>query len=508
MATVHNKPLQKRVDFFMPYKAALIGLVGLFLALSSWAVASPVGSSPDDDYHLASIWCGNGERPGLCETGASPELKKVPIAIAQSICFAYNPDINAGCQEGNLAINSSLLYETDRLNTSGLYPPVFYSVMGLFASDHLQASVVVMRMVNILIFLGLLSVTWLLLGKGQQRALISTYAITLIPLGFFLIPSTNPSSWLISGIGILFFSIVGLKSVHSRKKKIALVIVATAAFVLMSGSRGDGALFSVLAISAAAFVGPRIKQKGRWLYAFATILILLGTLIFITTGQATVVNQGLRGTTDIGSQLTGLNLIFSNILNLPSLIVGIYGSWGLGWLDTVMPPTVWVLALLVSGAIIFTGFSNTNWKKNITSLFVLILIFLIPLYVLYKSQAAVGAYVQPRYILPLVILLVSLAQLPVVERSLRTFNTAQKAITVACLFVAFAVSLHLNMNRYITGMSNPTWNLNSEQGWWWNVPIQPFSFWFAGSTGIALFLWFTFISVEKSKKSLSRHTDK
>jgi len=42
------------------------GLVCVLVALGAWSVASPVGASPDEDYHLVSIWCSHGERPGLC----------------------------------------------------------------------------------------------------------------------------------------------------------------------------------------------------------------------------------------------------------------------------------------------------------------------------------------------------------------------------------------------------------------------------------------------------------
>jgi len=38
----------------------------MVLALSAWAFASPIGASPDDDYHLASIWCANESRTDLC----------------------------------------------------------------------------------------------------------------------------------------------------------------------------------------------------------------------------------------------------------------------------------------------------------------------------------------------------------------------------------------------------------------------------------------------------------
>ena len=43
-------------------KFKVIQLVPLLaiLALACWALASPVGSSPDDNFHLASIWCAGG----------------------------------------------------------------------------------------------------------------------------------------------------------------------------------------------------------------------------------------------------------------------------------------------------------------------------------------------------------------------------------------------------------------------------------------------------------------
>src|SRR6218665_255797 len=34
----------------------------LLLTFASWSLSSAVGSSPDDNFHLASIWCGLGDR--------------------------------------------------------------------------------------------------------------------------------------------------------------------------------------------------------------------------------------------------------------------------------------------------------------------------------------------------------------------------------------------------------------------------------------------------------------
>jgi hypothetical protein len=503
---LQSKPTRK-FGIAGDFKWTIFGLIGLFIALSAWAVASPVGSSPDDDFHLASIWCGVGDRPGLCEPGLTSETKKIPVALAQSICFAYNPDANASCQSGNLAITPELFFETDRINTSGLYPPLFFSVMSLFASDHLQISVITMRMFNIFVFLGLLTLTCFLVSPNIKRALLTTYAITIIPLGFFLIPSTNPSSWTVSGIGVLFFAVNAIGKTPSRKRQLALGFTAIIAFALVAGSRGDGALYSILAIAAALFVQPKNQFNSKWIYLSASVLVLFAAFIFFSTGQSSVANEGLIGSSDAVSQLSGLNLLLSNVLNFPSLIVGIYGSWGLGWLDTVMPPVVWVFGLLVAGTFIILGFANTNLKKNLVAFLVLFALCIIPLYVLYKSNAAVGAYVQPRYLLPLIILLVSISQLPIDKSYKNSLNSTQSIIVISALSIAFSVSLHLNMDRYITGMSQPTWNLDFSEGWWWNVSVSPFAIWAMGSLGMSFFLVFVFNKLIKEENKPSIKTD-
>ena len=52
-----------------------------------------MGSSPDDDFHLASIWCGLGEREGLCEAGTGDDSREVNRdLVVGSVCYAYAPE--------------------------------------------------------------------------------------------------------------------------------------------------------------------------------------------------------------------------------------------------------------------------------------------------------------------------------------------------------------------------------------------------------------------------------
>ena len=81
------KTTGRRVANRLP--AILIPLL-LFASLVGWAYASPVGSSPDDPMHLPSIWCGIGEREGLCEVAADdPGILLVPGALVTAPCFGF-----------------------------------------------------------------------------------------------------------------------------------------------------------------------------------------------------------------------------------------------------------------------------------------------------------------------------------------------------------------------------------------------------------------------------------
>src|SRR5690348_5934701 len=107
----------------------IVGLVCVLLALGSWAMASPVGASPDEDYHLVSIWCSHGERPGLCEAPTA-DSALVPARFLQSNCFAFHPEVSAACTR---QVADDVMVRSGRGNFAGVYPPVFYWVDGIFA---------------------------------------------------------------------------------------------------------------------------------------------------------------------------------------------------------------------------------------------------------------------------------------------------------------------------------------------------------------------------------------
>ena len=176
-----------------PLTLLITGALGLFVALAAWAFVSPVGSSPDDNFHQANIWCGWGTRAGLCEpVGASSA--QVPEELLNT-CFV-EVTTPASCQGANFGVDMVPNHVIEALNVNVRdYPPLFYATMSLMASNQLVPSVIAMRLVNSALFVGVLVALTVLLGPRWRKPLLLTSLGTLVPLGLFIIPSTNPSSW-------------------------------------------------------------------------------------------------------------------------------------------------------------------------------------------------------------------------------------------------------------------------------------------------------------------------
>src|SRR4051812_35459656 len=133
--------------------AALIPFA-LLVALLSWAFASPVGASPDEDYHLGSIWCAQGDRAGLCESTSDPAHKLVPAAVTMAAkCYAFHAEKSGSCP----AADSQQLQDSKRgtFNGNGS-PPLFYVTMSVLVSHDTDASVLAMRSLNAVLFVALL----------------------------------------------------------------------------------------------------------------------------------------------------------------------------------------------------------------------------------------------------------------------------------------------------------------------------------------------------------------
>jgi len=465
------------------------------IVFGAWALSSPAGSSPDDDFHQTSIWCAAGPQAGECAPGAIAGQYRVPPLVANSSCFAFKADVSGSCQGGVASTPTT----TDRGNFTALYPPFYYGFMHTFVTSDVNVSIVIMRVVNSVIFVALASVLCWLLPHRRRPTLVWTLAITMIPLGLFVVASVNPSSWAITSAALVLLATVGYFETTGLRR-IGVAAVATIATFLGAGARADGAVFAVIAVGAAVLLTMR-RTRRYWLSAiFAVALVVLAGALFLTGHQSGSALSG--GLASGGSGTANWQLWFPILSNLPLLWAGGLGAvFGLGWVDTQMPGMVWVVTIGVFSAVTFAAVRFLGIRKALVLAAAGLALLVIPFYLQVSTGTLVGNQVQPRYVLPLVIIFAAIALWEPDGRRLE-FSAAQWWILGAALAVAQAFALHTNLRRYVTGSDVMNFNLSSGVEWWWNIPITPMWLWVLASAACAGL--FALIVVEFAPRSIDR----
>lgn len=478
--------------------SGFIGLLLLTFGLIAWAISSPVGASPDDDFHLVSSWCGGGTKSGICEEGSSSDTRMIPSGLISANCFAFKPDTSGSCQ-GNINTSTKLV-ETDRGSFEGNYPPVYYAFESFFASKDIIVSSLVMRIMNIFIFMFSFALLFLK-GKALIRsAFFWTIATTMVPLGWFLIASNNPSSWAITGIIASFFALTAFLT-SKGKSALGFAILYLFEVTISAGSRGDAGIYlSVVSVAAIILCFPFKKTK----VVLPLMGSLIGILFFISTKQANVASTGLASIAIDVSGRTPIDVLVNNLLKVPALWLGAFGLWPLGWLDTYLPAVVWIL----SGSVFLLCISISLKFISIKQLWVAIgligILYLLPVYVLQQGLNLVGEQVQPRYLLPLILILAAVlfSNLGMINGPFHK-RPPLNILLIVMVGISNSISLLSNLNRYVNASGN--WKLpflNNNSWWWEGLPLSPIAVWIFGSLAFGFAIYFLYKSM-KTKDQLS-----
>lgn len=451
----------------------------LFATLLAWALSSPVGSSPDEDFHLVSIWCATGDDVACLQEEGATEAT-VPGALLDVACYAFHSEVSGDCQD-ELDFRGEPDTLTERGNFYGAYPPVFYATMSLFVGPDIEASVLAMRVFGALLVTILATALFLLLPPDRRPNLVWSWLVTTVPLGLFVLSSTNPSAWAIAGVGFGWLALAGYFETLGARK-VGLGVLFALSVMMAAGSRGDASLYMVLAILATVVLqGHRTRR-----FALEAILpaaaVVVCALMFRVSRPTEHVTQGIEPD-------AGISSVFARILptaiDVPRLWMGMFGnSYGLGWLDTAMPAVVGLgsLACFLGAAIV--ALSRRDARKSIVLVGGLIVLWALPTAVLVAAGEPVGTNVQPRYLLPLLLLFAGvLFWMPRGERI--RFGRAQRILIVVTLAMTQAIALHINLSRYVSGFDDLAANLDVGIEWWWAVPVSPMSVWVIGAIAYA-----------------------
>ena len=440
----------------------------LFLVHVSWSLVSPVGSSPDEDTHLNSIYCLSKFDKSPCDS-----LNERIVNIGK--CFYLDSNQPASCDQ---YVTNEVAVVT-RATTESIY----YRTLSVFATDNLEKSVLMMRFFNSFLSIFIFFIIYKIATLKIFAAALITWLTVNLPLGFYLVSSINTSSWLIL-FSILFTVLIyqiTLDVEHTELK----IILAVFIYFIASTARPDTKLIAgVILIS---FI-PLITQNFK-LNIIKTAIILISTLItfyflYNIWTRSSIANSGRE-----------LSIpIWEHLYRITSIPLGAFGGWGLGSLEIDLPALVSVTTnFLILGIFIFS-LKYTNFGSNFSKLIIFTFIYCVPLFVIIQSNLQVGEWYQPRYILPLFSPLIFLSIISILNYR-KIFNSLFYFVSIIGT-LSFLTALHTTARRYTHGSENFVLNLNSNFKWWWSdqLVISPM---FVISIGTFSYLLIFFILIKR-----------
>ena len=442
----------------------------LLLTLGSWSIASPILSAPDAANHIAHIWCSSSIENNYCEKYAE-EIGAYRIPTSSNFCYPENKLMSAACASPATSIRS---IET------GNYPPLFFRVLNFFVTDSMNTSIILMRLFNLGIFVGLFFFQILLGSEKHRLAYLSANIFTITPYLLFLIPSVNPSSWAIIGVTNSAFFLISLLDGRNSSPRIR---AATCLFWFFSSvlcfARYDStvALMVANSIVLLSLRGKMILQSFRKTAIFSSILLL--TAIILSRNFGTFINwcTGYLRVNTVPFNPMGPNFgtwLSSWFLHFWAIPLEAFGSGGLGWREITMPQFVILNGIGLLGAVIIFASIQMNFRQILvhiaSSLFMLINILMI------ANRELDLFNVTGRHIIPIFPFIVGawvyFSPSPI------HFLEIRNARFIAVLLIASSnsVALYTTIERYVMGWSGGLRiiRVNGLSQWWWSgLPIGP-----------------------------------
>lgn len=471
-----------------------VAVLGPFLvALTAWALATPVGSSPDDDFHLATIYCIAGESP--CRSQGSPDVNR-DLAVYDDYrklpCFVMNgtsgyaPDarVPADC----LSAEDPTANTPMTIEVLDHYPSVYYRFMSLITHDSFRESVVNWRMINVLLALAVAAMSLLLSRPEHKVPAAIAWLVSSVPFGLFLVTSINPSAWAVVGTAAIIGPAISVVSRKwwSRRSGFQIAFVVACA-VMAAGSRTEGIGLVAIALSVALVLGAGSLRQRKSQITLALGVFLLAAASFVAVALSAKLRNFLATglgnlTADTASQPVGL---WDAVLSVPSLYAQAHSPL-LGWLEIDMPAVVGILGGAAFFGAGFFGLSVFYRRKLIALLLLATVLLFAPAVILLNGQ-----YLQARYVLPLVYVVAFVLLAPPIGKVLPEMGRAQKGALVLALSAANSLALLQTTVRYVsgltTGATNPgTFLAHPVPDWWWDYWLSPFANWVLGSMAFIL----------------------
>jgi hypothetical protein len=350
----------------------------------------------------------------------------------------------------------------------------------MLVGDDVSRSVVIMRLSNIVLSLGLTAIVVVMASPRIRQQIVLSATVAWVPMGVYFISSTNPSAWAISGCYVYGAALVALIFASGRKTWILLGTAAVGALMAIE-SRTDSAFFVVVISLAVALLAGLNKAYWRRYIVLAFVQVFAVT-VFLSTGQTAEMTSAADWPV---STLPLYKVFFHNLLKLPEYLGKFWGlNEGMGWLDVSLLGWSTLTMIALAGGLFAVGLREVWTRKALSILVLAGAIGGIPVLGMTIRRVEPVTLYQGRYMLPLVAILFLVLLVSRGKESL-VFSRSQLVVLLAVVTISNGLALRRLIRRYAIGLasssdislSNPTWS-----PW----PISAEALWWIGTVGLTL----------------------
>ena len=390
--------------------------VAIALACVAWAIATPLGATPDEPSHVikaASV--ARGELIGSPGSDPSRTIVEVPAGIAQAwnwTCHARDLTISAAC----IPPSENGLDLVEAETSAGLYNPVYYAIVGwpsLVITDT-GSAVLAMRTVSALLVSGLLAFAFALIMRMTPRVIGGiAFAAATTPMVFYLGGALSPNGLEIAAslavaTGLLYICL------GNAGHRIPVLIGVAVSGLLLANARGISPLWLaaigtiVLVVTPRERLAPIVRTT-----AVRVTLVVLG--IGVVAAIAWVLATGSLGALGTFAGAGTVSPVEAFLVMLTRVadpgVIGIFG-WG----ETVAPGVVFLVWSTLLAGVLVAAFSVARGRALIGIVVGVGAIVLLPAIVQAASIRTSGYIWQGRYTLALIAAVVVIAAVLVAPR--------------------------------------------------------------------------------------------
>lgn len=389
------------------WRTFLIATALFLVPMAAWALASPIGSVPDEPSHAiraAAVVRGQLTPPPWEENTAlgTAEVPRYIAHLHERTCYVFQPSTSAGCV---IPVSG----DPDELVTTGTSAtantPVYYALVGwptLFLSG--DVAIYAMRMVSALLCALALGIAVMQLSSLERSRwpLIGLVAAAT-PMVLYLAGAVNPNGLeAASSAGLFATLLAAFRSDAPARltwERVGLVAILVA---LLANTRSIALLWVLVILAAALLLGERgvivrlLRTRPAWvLIAGSAAIALVSALAYVLPKGYDPVLADVRV-----SPIAAFVSVLGRTFEFGAAFIGEFG-----WLDTPSPAytaLVWSAAIvaLVLGAAVLSA-----RVQRATAIGLLAVVLVGPAVIQAVIAPTVGIIWQGRYSLALFVVL-------------------------------------------------------------------------------------------------------